>query len=523
MTTKKSFTRPAGKSINAPTVRTPKTTTEELEVKIRKKQLLEQKLELRENLPHLFGFKLYKWQREYIDSTAKMNLIVAGNQLGKSLCNILKLVRWATEPSLWPKLWKNRPIQFWYLLPTKDLVTTEFNTKWVPEVLPKGPYKDHPQYGWQAEFRNKHLWAIHFNTGVSIYMHTYEQDVHHLQAATVDAIFVDEEVPWELMPELLLRINARDGYFCSVMTPTRGQEMWRKCFEVSGDGEVFPEAFKQRVTMYDCRTFEDGSPSQWTEDRIRQTINRLGTQQEIDLRVHGRFVQTEGLILSAFRRERNLKPVTPKPDGWFWYAGVDIGGGQGGSLPGIAIIAVRPDFQFARVIHSWRGDPSKIYTASDILDKYLEMRGSQVMAGEYYDYASKDFGTWAIRAGIGFQPAEKSRDIGFPLLNTLFKNEMLIIDDTEENQDLVGEILNLRHNQNKRHAMDHVVDALRYGVTKIPFNLEGISGEKIILPTPKILTIDDHRLGKEEEFDSGLWSFDEEVDLWNEMIDPDFG
>lgn len=519
---KKPSTRRTESSSVAATVQKSQKNTS-IEKKLEKLKLLELKKELKENLPHLHGFKLYPWQRAFIDSTAKMNLICAGNQLGKSLCNILKLVMWATEPSLWPKLWKKRPIQFWYLLPTKDLVTTEFNTKWVPEVLPRGPYKDHPQYGWQAEFRNKHLWAIHFNTGVSVYMHTYEQDVHHLQAATVDAIFVDEEVPWDLMPELLLRINARDGYFNSVMTPTRGQEMWRRVFELQGDGEVFPDAFKQRVSMYDCKLFEDGSRSHWTDERILQTLNRLATQQEIDLRVHGRFVLTEGLILSAFTRDANLVRPEPIPSDWFWYSGVDLGGGGSGSLPAIVFIAIRPDFQYGRVVKVWRGTSSKVYTASDVLDKYIEMRGGRSITGEYYDFASKDFGTWAQRAGVGMQPAEKSREIGFPLLNTLFRNKMLVIDDTMENLELVNEILNLRHGVKKTHANDHATDAMRYGVVKIPWNLEGISGEKLIRVKPKEITIDDQRRGLTFlENDGEAWSIEEELEEWGAFIDPDF-
>lgn len=433
------------------------------------------------------------------------------------------MITLATEPELWPKFFPNRrPTNFWFLMPTKDLITTEFRTKWVPEFLPKEEYKDHPQYGWREEIRSKHLWALHFNTGVSIYMHTYEQDVHHLQAGSVDYLGVDEEPPWELMPELLMRLAATQGMFSAVMTPTRGQEQWRRAFEVKGDGEIFQDAFKQSVTVYDCLTFEDGTPSKWNHDRINRLINSLGTQQEIDLRIHGRFVAQEGLILSAFHRDKNITPKEKLPSNWMHYSGVDLGGGGSGSLPAIVFIAVDPLFQKARVTETWRGSTNKIYTASDVMDKYIEMRNGRMMMGQYYDYASKDFGTISDRVGAGFEKADKSREVGFPMLNTLFKNQILTIDDTPDNHNLITEILNFRHGQNKKHASDHLCDALRYAAVKIPWNFDGITGEKIVIPQKRLPTNDELRRGDFVEETRDVWACEDEMSLFNDLVDPDW-
>jgi hypothetical protein len=518
---KKSSTKTRKVSSGAvPIVQKKNNSTETFEQKLERLKLLEQRERLKKNLPHLCGFDLYQWQIDYIESTNRKNFICAGNQLGKSVCNILKAVRWATSPDLWPKLWKKTPIQFWYLLPTKDMVTKEFRTKWVPEILPRGEFKNDPIYGWREEIRNKHLWAIHFNSGVSIYFHTYEQDVHHLQGATVDAIFVDEEVPWELMPELQARIQARDGYFNAVMTPTRGQEMWRRVFEEIGSNkEVFPDAKKLKVSLFDCRFFASGLPSHWTEEKINSWINSLGTQGEIDLRVHGKFTVSEGLKIPAFRREVNLVAPTPWPTDWYWYSGVDIGGGGQGSLPAICFIAVRPDFRFARITQVWRGVPEQIYEARDIFQKYVEMKNMRPMLGEVYDYGAKDFGTIATRAGFSFVPANKDRKRGFGIFNTLLKNGMLIIDDTPENQDLVMEITTLREETTKKLAYDDAVDAARYCLMEIPFAYDHITGEKVIIPVKKTLTQEDYRRGMSDEEESNLWSNEEDFLLMNDLID----
>jgi phage terminase large subunit-like protein len=513
------------KSTNVQTVQRSKTYNEE-ELLRAKLALLEKEKELKEKLPHKYGFNLYKFQKEYVESTAKISLIVAGNQIGKSSCNIIKMITLATEPELWPKFFPHRrPIQFWFLMPTKDLITTEFRTKWVPEFLPKGEYKDHPQYGWKEEIRSKHLWALHFNTGVSIYMHTYEQDVFHLQAGTIDALFVDEEPPWDLMPELMMRTTATQGLTLqAVMTPTRGQEMWRRVFEVRGDGEIFPEAFKQQVSVYDCMQYADGRPSAWTNERIQRLLNSLGTQQEIDLRIHGRFVAQDGLILSAFHRDKNVNRKEPIPSNWMYFSGVDLGGGGSGSLPAIVFIAVSPNFQSARVTEVWKGSSNKVYTASDVMDRYIEMRQGRPMIGQYYDFSSKDFGTISDRVGAGFEKADKSREVGFPMLNTLFKNQMLNIDENPDNHALITEILNLRHDSNKRskYTQDHLCDALRYAAVKIPWNFEGITGEKIVIPQKRTPTHDELRRGDFVEDTREVWAIESDFNDFNDMSDPDW-
>jgi phage terminase large subunit-like protein len=502
------------------------TDTSEIHRKRKSIELLERKRELQEGLPHLHGFKLYQWQREFLETREKTALLCAGNQIGKSSANILKWIHWATEPKLWPILWPNRrPKQFWMLLPTKDMIQTEFLSKYEPEFLPKGQFKKKGQYSWAPEFRNRYLWAIHFlETDISIFMHTYAQETHHLQAGTVDAIFVDEEPPWELMPELLMRIAATNGYFNAVMTPTMGQEQWRRAFEVKGDGEVFQGAFKRRVSVFDCLHYEDGSRSNWTEERINQMMNRLSSQQEIDLRIYGRFVAQEGLRISAFNQEKNLKPPSVfKETDWFNYAGVDIGSGGKAHPPAIVFVAVRSDYQRGFVTKVWRGDKNRNYTVTDIIDQYMAMRGGLQMQGQYYDFASAEFGIIASRAGLGFEKAEKGHEIGFPLINTLFKNEMLTILDTPGSEVLVGEILTSRVDSKKEG--DDAIDAFRYAISKIPWSFEGITGERLVHTKKQSKMPDERSLRPNHtpEEESDKWSPQAEIAEWNELIGVDEG
>lgn len=155
------------------------------EQKLRKLKLLEEKKRLINGLPHLYGMKFYPWMREYFDSQNKVCLLCAANQIGKSSIQIRKMIHWATEPKLWPVLWPHRtPRQFWYLYPSSFIGSIEVEKKWIPEFLPRDEFKTHPIYGWHLDYRSKYVQALHFNSGISVYMKTYSQDPQDLQSGT---------------------------------------------------------------------------------------------------------------------------------------------------------------------------------------------------------------------------------------------------------------------------------------------------------------------------------------------------
>src|SRR3989304_9869548 len=137
--------------------------------------LLEQKIKLQKGLPHIYGWKFYDWARQYFESRNRIITLSSGNQVSKSSSQIRKNLHWATCQSLWPELWTTTPRQFWYLYPTRDVAHIEFRKKWEPEFMPRGEYKDDPIYGWKPEYYHNRIFAIHFNSGVSIYFKTYAQ------------------------------------------------------------------------------------------------------------------------------------------------------------------------------------------------------------------------------------------------------------------------------------------------------------------------------------------------------------
>lgn len=496
--------------------------------KLEKARLLEAKLKLQIELPHLYGWKWYKWAREFFESRNHYNFLVAANQISKSSTQIRKCIHWATAVDLWPGLWATQPLQFWYLYPSKEVATIEFYKKWVPQFLPRGEMKAHPVYGWREEKKDKYISALHFNSGVSVYFKTYGQDVQELQTGTVDAIFCDEELVEELYSELNMRIQAVEGYFHMVFTATLGQEFWRETMEERGTKfERFPDSFKQQVSMYDCLFYEDGTRSHWTEERIQRIKNSCKSDAEIQKRVYGRFILIEGRKYPAFDKKRHMGLKAPLDPTWHVYVAVDPGGGGDAHPAAICFVALSPDCKRGRVFRGWRGDGG-MTTTSDVYLKYLELKGGLDPVGKFYDYASKDFAIIQSRSGDNFQQADKSHERGEQIIGVLFKSGMLTIDSGDpELEKLANELSNLRVNTPKTKAKDDFCDALRYCVVKMPWDWSAIPG--IALPgdtEPRAPGMGDEErerrgLTSEDEFDElmGAFSVQEELDSINELYE----
>lgn len=521
-------------------------TTPEESLRIRKLQeqirLKEKQLELREGLPFLYGWKWYKWAKEFFDSVNKINLLCAANQVSKSSTQIRKCIDWATNQKKWPKLWLHKPTQFWYLYPTSPQATIEFEKKWV-QFLPKGKFKDDPVYGWKVVYKNKEVAELHFNSGVSVYFKTYSQNVNSLQTGTVDALFCDEELPVELYEELMFRISASDGYFHMVFTATIGQDFWRKALDPEAfEEENLPEALKLTVSLYDAQFYEDGTPSHWTDQKINIVKNRCRNHKEILKRVYGKFIRDDsGRKYEQFDVKRHIRPKAQIPKDWLIYGGVDPGSGGTKNHPGaVCFVAVSPDYKRGRVFLGWRGDGIET-TAGDVLQKYQELRNAKnlLVTEAFYDWGSKDFSILAGRSDEPFQPADKSHERGEQIINVLFKNDMLIIEEDEELHKLASELIGLRKDTPKNKAKDDFADAMRYAVTLIPWDFSSISSDEIQDPDSPLekppeepLTPMQQQIMERREYVAGplaaseenknVWSPETEIEEWNTQYGNDF-
>lgn len=509
-------------------------TKAEFDQKVRELKELEELQRYHDGLPHLFMYKFYPWQRKVFDSCNREIFVCSANQVGKSTVAIKKNIKLCTDPTLWPKFWpmlpKNKPPNlFWYFYPSMALATTQWETAWLP-LMPQREFKNHPQFGWEVKYDKGFVQKIKWNTGITLEFKAYSMSLANLQASSVYHITGDEEMPVDFLPELGARRNATWGHLLMVFTSTLGQHHWMMTMEPPTKAdERHKEALKISASLYDSKFYEDGTPSIWTDEKIKAAIDNCPTESEVQRRVMGRFVRSFGLRLESFDHERNRSEPHPLPKSWQYYGGVDPGsGGQSGHPAAMVIVAVDPEFSEGRVFRARRMDGVPT-AASDILDEYRKMRGSTPMTQQVYDWGAKDFYTIASRQGEMFIPADKGRDAGFVLLNTLFKRGMLKIPRGDsELEKLVYEISTLAVDADKKSLLtqDDLVDALRYTVMAIPWKFPAefetnVEGELEAERRPKVEMTEAQKRrawfmgeGKSSEV---VDEIAEEFDFWNEM------
>lgn len=463
-----------------------------IDLKKKELELEKRKERIYHCLPHLYGYKWYRWARTFYEDTHKVALLTAGNQLSKSSTMIRKCIDWATDKNKWKKLWPEHdmPRLFWYFYPSATVATTEIDTKWIPEFLPREEFKDDPVYGWKLYYDKKGMVEeIQFNSGVKVQFKFYSQAAINLQSSTVYAMFVDEELPLHLYDELMFRLHATDGYFNSVFTATLGQEFWREAMECVGmENEKLPDAMKMQISAYDCMYYEDGTPGPWTAERIEAAKRKCKSESEIQKRIYGRFIMDEGLKVPTFNPDKHFVKPFPIPSDYSIYAGVDTGSGGTNHPAAIGFIAVAPNNRVGFVFRGWRGD-GVVTTAGDILDKYNELAHDLVVTRKVADPRAVDFHNIAIRSGTPFEKAESKHEVGETTINTLFKNDMLFIFDDPELRKLGTELSTLSSSTPKNVAKDDFYDFLRYCSVSIPWDWNIISDKlsesQKNKPTPK--------------------------------------
>jgi hypothetical protein len=501
---------------------------------LKKKELdlLKRQERIHFGLPHLYGYKWYRWARAFFENRHKVALLTSGNQLSKSSTMIRKAINWATDKSVWKTLWPNheKPILFWYLYPTLQVATTEFETKWLPEFMPRDEFKDDPNYGWKSYYdKQGYIKEIVFNSGVTLQFKAYSMQAVNLQTATVFARFVDEEMPMHLYDEVMFRLHGTEGYFNSVFTATLGQEFWRCAMEeIGGELETLKDAYKVQVSAYDCMYYEDGSPGPWTEGRIEAAKRKCKSEAEIQKRIYGRFVLDSGVKYETFVPSKHFVKPFAIPENFAIYAGVDIGSGGKNHPSAISFVAVAPNMRAGFIFKGWRGD-GVVTTADDVLTKYKEMAEGHAVVLRQADPRATDFHTIASRSGIPFTKAESKHEIGEGVISTLLKNEMLFIFDDPELRKLGVEFGTLRHETPKSVAKDDFIDSVRYIVPAIPWDwgivYDKLSEKEKTKPAPpmetplqyEIRTRRGERLKTDKAED---WEeLEQEIESWNELYE----
>ena len=415
-----------------------------------------------------------------------MAFITAANQIGKSSILIIKTLNLAFRKELWEAYFRRaKPSLFLYMYPDVTTGKIEFYEKWEKVYLPKKELKDDPVWGWKMEKgKDGSIDCIKFASGVTCVWKYYSQKTTSMQAISIDFAGLDEEIPEAHFDELMVRTTARaglgSGLVSTVFTATLSQPYLYDTMERQGQkDEKFPGAFKRQVSLYDCLTYADGTPSEiFTKERIETSIIPMySSEKEILRRVWGRFIKDSGLVFAEFESKLNTTSERLLDlSKWNIYCGIDFGsGGKTGHPSAITFVAVDEEYFKARVFYAWKSPKEERITQSDLLEKYKELKITLgVEPSCFYDWSATDLGLLAAREGVSMLPANKNHEHGVGLMNSLFRSQQLLLCTGPGSgfmSELILELSNINQETSKQHRRDDQADALRYALSMCPMRV----------------------------------------------------
>lgn len=207
------------------------------------------------------------WEFFDAGATNRFRLFTAGNRVGKSLSAGCEMVMHLTGE--YHEDWKGRrfdgPVSVWIVGRSAELVRQtlqplligdvgNFGSGLIPkdridfESLTDAKKASTPISQFRVQHKNGGYSTVAFKSG--------EQGREAFQAAALDIVWLDEEIPFDVYNECLVRLMTRNGIMMYTFTPLKGLTDTVKSFIVNGDfkeGSIGNNRYVVRCSMYEAR------------------------------------------------------------------------------------------------------------------------------------------------------------------------------------------------------------------------------------------------------------------------------
>lgn len=260
----------------------------------------------------------------------RFRLFTAGNRVGKSLSAGCELAQHLTGD--YHDDWKGKvfdsPVNVWVVGRSAELVRQtlqplllgdvgQFGTGLIPrdnldlDTLTDAKKASTPITQFRVLHKSGGYSTVAFKSG--------EQGREAFQAAALDIVWLDEEIPFDVYNECLVRLMTRNGIMMYTFTPLKGLTDTVKSFIVNGDfkeGSIGNNRYVIRCSMYEAKHL---SP-EVIEDLIAST-----PPFQRDARVYGIPALGSGAIYPVPESEFVVEPFAI-PKHWPRCYGMDVGG-----------------------------------------------------------------------------------------------------------------------------------------------------------------------------------------------------
>lgn len=281
-----------------------------------KARLLVEEMEERKRVNKLKYYRPHPKQLAFHRCDKRNRWVLGGNRTGKTEVGAAEAA-WLARGNH-PYKHIGRPVNGWIVSLTsevqRDVAQKKFlsyiNPAWIRGVRMREGRSDDPAGG-----VIDYLLIESVHGGVStIGFKSCEQKRERFQGTSQDFVWFDEEPPYEVYQECLMRTLDCDGYIFGTMTPLMGLT-W--VYDV-----IFLNRAQDPRIWYETMTWDDNP--YLPRDVVRQMEASL-TPEELEARRDGRFVALTGLVYKEFREEVHVIDPFEVPREWQDRISIDPG------------------------------------------------------------------------------------------------------------------------------------------------------------------------------------------------------
>ena len=262
------------------------------------------------------GEIVHKKQVAFHKCQKRNRWVFGGNRTGKTECGAVEVVFLARGNHPYRQNRKN--ISGWVVSLSRQVqrdvaqekILKYLKKSWIEKIVMQEGRKDSPEAGVIDFILLKNVFG-----GVSkIGFRSCDQGREKFQGASLDFVWFDEEPPYDIYRECQMRVVDKKGEIFGTMTPLKGLTwVYNEIFlNESGNKEVWHEQIE----------WEDNPFLSKEEIEI---LNSSLSEQELEARRFGRFVNSEGLVYSEFDENVNVIEPFSFPKEWQDNISIDPG------------------------------------------------------------------------------------------------------------------------------------------------------------------------------------------------------
>ena len=324
--------------------------------------------------------KSHHKQEEFFESTKSIRVLFWGNRVGKTEGCAQEVARYVLGEHKYRDI--TIPIEVWCACPSFDM-QKETTQKKLEKYLPASSIK-------HKTFITSGAWGeVELTNGSKINFKSYEQGREKFQGAGKRLIWFDEEPPKDIWEECTVRAEAGiDLDIIMSMTPIKGMT-W-----------VYDDLFTKtgRKDLFISLASWDDNP--WLTDKQKDQMQVNLSDEAIQVRRFGKFVQRVGLVCNWWDRDKNTMLYQSTPYDWSYYEVLD-----GGFSDPAAYLFIGVDKN--NDVHVIDGFREKGLSDGEIVSRRKNIAGNYRIVRGWIDYSDTRLADNLAKLGMFLQQVEK--------------------------------------------------------------------------------------------------------------------